>query len=160
MHHFHHRNIRLAAACVELNEALGIRSSSVSVRTDSGYVKVAFNDRDRQIVSGLLLASKANGPRTSPEAGEKRDSATRPSKTRPPRPIVRFNQTVILAKLSDYKRAIDKMKCYLKLSPYAFNVRAAKDKIAEWETQVPRSLNDGFSNKKSSDRIQEKIVVS
>jgi tetratricopeptide (TPR) repeat protein len=69
-------------------------------------------------------------------------------------PVARFNEALVLAKLSAYKQAIEQMKCYLKLSPQAFNAQAAKDKIAEWETQVPGSSDEDFSDNRPPDSSQ------
>lgn len=74
-------------------------------------------------------------------------------------PVARFNEALVLAKLSAYKQAIEQMKCYLKLSPQAFNAQAAKDKIAEWETRVPGSSDEDFSDNRSSERIQKEAPV-
>lgn len=51
-------------------------------------------------------------------------------------PDGRFNRALILGELSRYRDAIREMKRYLTLVPDASNVRAAQDKIYQWEGEL------------------------
>lgn len=51
-------------------------------------------------------------------------------------PLARFNLSMLYASVQDFNRAILHMNLYMKLSPDAKDLRAAQDKIYEWELKV------------------------
>lgn len=51
-------------------------------------------------------------------------------------PLARFNLAMLFASVQDFNRAILHMNLYMKLVPDAKDIRAAQDKIYEWELKV------------------------
>lgn len=49
-----------------------------------------------------------------------------------------FNLALLAEALGDYDTAVDEMQRYVALAPGAPNVRAAQDKIYEWQARLPR----------------------
>lgn len=52
-----------------------------------------------------------------------------------------FNSALVYAEIDDFPDAITEMNRYLLLVPNAPDVRAARDKIYDWERKVPASVN-------------------
>lgn len=51
-------------------------------------------------------------------------------------PLAHFNLAMLYATTKDFRRAIAQMNSYIKLAPDAPDIRAAQDKIYEWELKV------------------------
>lgn len=49
-----------------------------------------------------------------------------------------FNRALVLAEVGDFETAVVEMNRYIRLAPDAPNIRAAQDKIYEWESKVPK----------------------
>lgn len=51
-------------------------------------------------------------------------------------PLARFNMAMLYATMRDFRGAIQQMNAYMRLAPDAPDIRAAQDKIYEWELKV------------------------
>jgi tetratricopeptide (TPR) repeat protein len=61
-------------------------------------------------------------------------------------PLAYYNRSLVYELLSSYKDAIADMKKYIELDPAATNLRAAQDKIYEWEGNTKSTGSYAFSS--------------
>ena len=116
-----------------------IRQKKASDEFDASFTALLVEYR-KNAASSAALPEEANKYKVQAE-GAVRDKAFDDAadlyaaalKIAPWWPVGHFNRALVLGETGDYEMAKREMKYYLQLVPGAQNVRAARDKIYEWE---------------------------